>query len=149
MVFRMEDDSGSYSGIWTASTAEAMRLVSCVAACMLAGSCMSLIKAPSEKFVGCLQHLGAGIVLSAVSVELIQIITATPSGDANSNWATVFAIIIGFALGTALLVALSHLGGHDDDNSRNSDEREPLVNDIYAAHQSPPADSSEHGSILP
>ena len=63
------------------------------------------------KIVSALQHLAAGIVLSAVAVELVP-----PILDAPDDLATTFGMTVGFVLGITLFLALGKFCSHDDDD---------------------------------
>eukprot|EP00164_Ancoracysta_twista_P015294 GFYU01025223.1.p1 GENE.GFYU01025223.1~~GFYU01025223.1.p1 ORF type:complete len:358 (+),score=86.48 GFYU01025223.1:80-1075(+) len=71
---------------------------------MLIMSLLVFVLTVPEKLVAALQHLAAGIVLSAVAVELIPILSASPN-DAGS----IGAIIVGFTLGIVLFLGVSKL----------------------------------------
>jgi len=76
--------------------------------------------------VAALQHLAAGIVLSAVAVELIPVINNAPS---NQTW----AIIVGFLLGIGSFLGLGYVLSFLDDDDEEPDEedessKDPLAN---------------------
>lgn len=70
-----------------------------------------------------MQHLAAGIVLSAVAVELVPQILAAPNDLATSAGMT-----LGFVAGIAFFLALSKFCGHDgdddDDDAGHGEEEE-------------------------
>jgi ZIP family zinc transporter len=64
--------------------------------------------------VSALQHLAAGIVLSAVSIELMPVLM-----EAESDPLTTISMTIGFGLGIALFLALGAFCGKGDEATAN------------------------------
>ena len=72
---------------------------------LVSGPCVAMIvlgfavrvSEPPVLFVASMQHLAAGIVLSAVAVELVPVIT-----DAESTAGNIAGITLGFVFGVAL-----------------------------------------------
>ena len=75
---------------------------------LVSGPCIAMIilgfavrvSEPPVLFVASMQHLAAGIVLSAVAVELVPVIT-----DAESTAGNIAGITLGFVFGVALFLA--------------------------------------------
>ena len=76
---------------------------------LVSGPCIAMIilgfavrvSEPPVLFVASMQHLAAGIVLSAVAVELVPVIT-----DAESTAGNIAGITLGFVFGVALSPSL-------------------------------------------
>lgn len=93
----------------------ALALCTMPALCMMAFSLVAINVVVPVPIVAALQHLAAGIVLSAVAIELLP-----PILDAPDDALTTFCMTVGFVLGVAfflLLGAFCHADEHDDDDS--------------------------------
>mmetsp|Transcript_250 Transcript_250/g.766 ORF Transcript_250/g.766 Transcript_250/m.766 type:complete len:309 (-) Transcript_250:148-1074(-) len=101
----------------------AMMLVSGPAIAMIVLALAVMIADPPVLFVAAMQHLAAGIVLSAVAVELVPEISEAENNSANN-----LAIVVGFVLGVGLFLFVGKFceapeddeegeGGHGHDHS--------------------------------
>jgi len=91
--------------------------IPCVA--MLVMSALVYVVHVPKVMMSAFQHLAAGIVLSAVAVELVPIINEAPADLAN-----VVGIVSGFAAGVALFLVLAKLFPEgDDDGAGAADDR--------------------------
>lgn len=90
-----------------------MALVSGPAVAMILLAAAVKISMPPVLFVSAMQHLAAGIVLSAVAVELVPIIS-----EAESTSANIFGITLGFTAGVALFITVGKFceADFDDDD---------------------------------
>eukprot|EP00947_MAST-08B_sp_MAST-8B-sp1_P004005 g4005.t1 len=79
--------------------ATCLTLVPCL--CMALGSLLVLVKSPPQKLVYALQHFGAGIVLSAVALELVPMMRKEPT----NAW-SIASIVIGFSIGVLLMLCV-------------------------------------------
>ena len=95
----------------------ALTLCTMPALCMMAFSLVAINVVVPVPIVAALQHLAAGIVLSAVAIELLP-----PILEAPDDALTTLCMTVGFMLGVAfflLLAAFCHADEHDDDDSSN------------------------------
>ena len=82
---------------------------------LLITSFLAISMKVSSTVVSGMQHLAAGIVLSAVAVELVPEILNAPS-----DFSTTCGMTIGFASGIGVLLLLSNFcGDHDDSDSED------------------------------
>lgn len=88
----------------------ALRLTALPSGGMLLLAFLAFLISPPPVLVAALQHLAAGIVLSAVAVELVPVISNAPSNLANNT-----AICVGFTMGVALFVSVGQLCRDDDE----------------------------------
>lgn len=82
---------------------------------LLLGALAYWIKLP-KLVAPALQHLAAGIVLSAVAVELVPTITAAPNTPDMIG-----AITGGFLFGVCFFIAIGNFCHHDDDDDDDDD----------------------------
>jgi len=101
---------------------DAVYLCSVPSALMLALSLIAFAIVVEPTLVAALQHLAAGIVLSAVAVELVPTILASPR-----DFSTTFGMTVGFFCGIAFFLVLSKFVGEDDDDKDSDDEEGPAT----------------------
>ena len=109
----------------------ALRLTALPSGGMLLLAFLAFLISPPPVLVAALQHLAAGIVLSAVAVELVPVISNAPS-----TWANNLSITVGFVLGVALFVSVGTLCGDDHDHDKTGDDEEKCEEEDAA--RSPP-----------
>jgi len=88
------------------STAISLALVP--SASMLVMSALVYVVSVPKEAVRAMQHLAAGIVLSAVAVELVPILSAAPADAPN-----IIAIVVGFTAGVALFLLIGRFCPED------------------------------------
>lgn len=81
---------------------------------MLVVSLLAFSISVPEKVVSAMQHLAAGIVLSAVSIELVPEIMRAPN-----DLATIAGMTIGFVAGIALFLAVGTFCADDDEDGED------------------------------
>ena len=103
-----------------AAVEEAFHLSVIPCTAMLVMSALTFAIEVPKTVVRCFQHLAAGIVLSAVAVELVPIISAAPSDMPN-----IVGIVVGFAAGVALFLSIANFCPADgaDGGSDIEDEK--------------------------
>ena len=98
---------------------------------MLLGSIFTVFwpKPPPDSVAHAIQHLSAGILLSAIAAELIPTITR-----ANGSMSTV-GLVVGFTLGTILMCSLPLLldedEGGDGEKKEKSHQAQPTKEERY------------------
>lgn len=101
----------------------AFELGSIPAAAMFVFSLIGLNVAVDESVTGAFQHFAAGLVLCTIGTELL------PSMEAATGLHENLAVIVGFGLGVALMIALGVLIPEtEDDGDDDSDEENPRRN---------------------
>ncbi|EKX34988.1 hypothetical protein GUITHDRAFT_118828 [Guillardia theta CCMP2712] len=99
---------------------------------MLAGSIFTVLlpEPPPKMIAHALQHLAAGIVLCAISTELVSSIPPLSQADDSQS---IIGLILGFCLGVATMISLSIFLEPDEDEEapisepEGIDEQEPLM----------------------
>lgn len=126
-------------------TRHAFELCLFPSAVMLVASFLALsVKIPVH-VVSAMQHLAAGIVLSAVAVELVPEILEAPSDPA-----TVCGMTFGFIAGIGVLLLVSAVGGEaDEDNEDEDDDDEDEENQVDGDHITRYRASSEATTVVP
>ena len=99
---------------------------------MVVCMCLVFIMKPPPILVAACQHLAAGIVLSAVSVELVPIIA-----DARSTWENIAGITIGFCVGVGVLVVVETFCEAEEEEGDDGDGEEQDKGQLGVKHTSP------------
>ena len=100
----------------------AFELGSIPAAAMFVFSMIGLNVAVDESVTGAFQHFAAGLVLCTIGTELL------PSMEAATGLQENTAVIVGFGLGVALMIALGVLIPETEDDDDESDDENPRRN---------------------
>ena len=120
---------------------DALLLAAAPALVMLLLSLFALSVRVPDVVVSALQHLAAGIVLSAVAVELVPGIMAAPS-DAM----TTAGMTIGFVAGIGMFLVLGKFCSHDDEVEDEDEEytyRRDSVDSIGPSFSTPDRNASK------
>jgi len=93
------------------------------AAAMVIGCLIALFYTPGAHPLAASQHLAAGLMMSAVAVELVPVLNAV------QGWVGVVAIAAGFSIGVATMQLVSHLtlSHHNYDYDSEDDEGKALM----------------------
>ncbi|TFJ82476.1 hypothetical protein NSK_006220 [Nannochloropsis salina CCMP1776] len=75
------------------------------------------IKPPSVTFVNAMQHLGGGIVLSAVATELLPAMSRH-----KHSWQNTLATLVGFFTGVVMMVSVAHFCGEVEEVGEEEEE---------------------------
>jgi len=100
----------------------ALRLACIPAVAMLLMSAVVFVVDVPKVAVRAMQHLAAGIVLSAVAVELVPIISDAPS-DAD----VIAGIVVGFTCGVGLFLTLAKVCPEASDPDEPDDKASPML----------------------
>ena len=110
-----------------------LELGSIPAATMLLGSLATILapKPPPKVVAHALQHLAAGIMMCAIAMELVP-----PMAKAKGQ-SSVFALVVGFSLGVAVMIGLSifldEVGDGGSDQGESEGDLDVGLGDVAAA----------------
>ena len=110
-----------------------LELGSIPAATMLLGSLATILapKPPPKVVAHALQHLAAGIMMCAIAMELVP-----PMAKAKGQ-SSVFALVVGFSLGVAVMIGLSifldEVGDGGSDGGESEGDLDVGLGDVAAA----------------
>ena len=107
-------------------------------AIMLMASILALSVRVPVHVVSAMQHLAAGIVLSAVAVELVPEILAAPT-----DIATTFGMTVGFVFGIVALLLVSAVSVPDEDNEGSEQDEDEDERDDHVTQYSAAADAAD------
>ncbi|GAB5364738.1 hypothetical protein AAMO2058_000995900 [Amorphochlora amoebiformis] len=88
---------------------------------MMAGTLMVLCVRFSSWFLHSMQHLAAGVLLSAISTELIP-----PIVHASDDTSDRLAIVVGFSLGVIVMVAVGNISDDEEEDKGNNETTDLL-----------------------
>jgi len=102
-------------GMAVIQSALTLAAVPCTAMILL--SALVFVVEVPKTLVRCFQHLAAGIVLSAVAVELVPIISEAPNDMPN-----IMGIVFGFSSGVALFLLIAKICPESDEDDDDDDD---------------------------